>query len=143
MTIEIQLVDGRGSGGRACVTSEGQLIVAPAKFSTASSATMTTDDTPVNLWGPMAGKKFIITDILLYANRNVGVNDATVSVYESTDGAATATQSKVILTTEMVKQRSRDFIGLNLEVTAGSWVNVVTDDDDVFITIMGYYIKDA
>jgi hypothetical protein len=143
MTIEVLLTDGRGSGARACVTPEGQLIVAPANFSTASTQTMDTDNTPVGFWPPIQGKKFVITDILLFANRNVGAADATVTIYESTDGNASATQSKIILQTEMLKQTSRDLVGLNIEVTAGSWVNGVTDDDDIFATVMGYYIKDA
>jgi spore germination protein YaaH len=140
MTIDTRLIDGRGTGQGARITAQGQLVVAPADFSESATQTMGTNDTPVNFWGPIQKKNFIITDILLYANKNVGAADATVTLYESTDGPATATQSKVILQTEMLKQTSRDLIGLNIRVTEGSWVNGVTDDDDIFATVAGYYI---
>ena len=64
-----------------------------------------------------------------------------MTIYESSVGPASTTQTTVVLSTEMVKQSSRDLIGLNLEVAEGRWVNAVTDDDDVFVTVMGYYIK--
>lgn len=140
MAIDTRITDGRGTGQTARITAQGQLVVAPADFSESSTQTLGTNDTPVNFWGPVVNKNFIITDILLFANKNVGAADATVTIYESTDGPATATQSKVILQTEMLKQTSRDLIGLNIRVTEGSWVNGVTDDDDVFATIAGYYI---
>lgn len=140
MAIDTRITDGRGTGQTACITAQGQLVVAPADFSESSTQTLGTNDTPVNFWGPVTNKNFIITDILLFANKNVGAADATVTIYESTDGPATATQSKVILQTEMLKQTSRDLIGLNIRVTEGSWVNGVTDDDDIFVTIAGYYI---
>ncbi len=41
----------------------------------------------------------------------------------------------------MLKQSARDLIGLNIIITEGSWVNGVTDDDDVFATVAGYYIE--
>jgi hypothetical protein len=100
---------------------------------------MGTADTPVSFFAPQQGKRFIITDILLYANKNVGVGDATVTIYESSDGPATATQDKILMQTEMLKQTHRDMIGLNLATQEGHWLNGVTNDDDVFVTIMGYY----
>ena len=141
MALISKISDGSGTKTLARVTTRGQLVVGPADFSEASTVTLGTDNVPVNLFGPISGKNFIITDILIYANRLVGVNDATVTIYESSVGPASTTQTKVLLSTEMVKQSSRDLIGLNLEVAEGRWVNAVTDDDDVFVTVMGYYIK--
>jgi hypothetical protein len=132
---------GRSSreGQRSDVRGNGQIVVGPFNSSTASTVTLDTAATSYNIWGPSTDENFIITDILIYANKNVGVNDATLVIYESTDGPATGTQSKILLNTEMVKQTTRDLVGLNLKVTEGSWVNAETDDDDVFLTVMGYY----
>jgi len=138
MGMDIRLRDSF-TGAGAKVLANGQLVVGTLANSDTSVQTMGTANTPVSFFPPVNSQKFIITDILLYANKNVGVNDATVTIYESTDGPATATQSKILLQTEMVKQTSRDLIGLNLAVSSGSWLNGVTDDDDIFATIMGYY----
>lgn len=143
MAIISKIQDASGTSNKVRVTSRGQLVTGSLEFSTASSAILDTDDTPVNFWAPIAKKNFIITDILLFADKNVGVNDATVTIYETSVGPASATQTKVLLTTQMLKQTSRDFIGLNLEVTSGRWVNAVTDDNNVYVTIMGYYVDVA
>jgi hypothetical protein len=138
MGIDVRLRD-RSTGAGAKVLTNGQLVVGTLANSDTSVQTMGTANTPVSFFAPISGHKFVVTDILLYANKNVGAGDATVTIYESTDGPATATQSKILLQTEMLKQTSRDLIGLNLAVSEGSWLNGVTDDDDVFATIMGYY----
>ena len=142
MTIATHIRDSQTSTS-ARVLSTGQLVVGPAGFSDASVQTMGTAATPVSFFAPRQGQRFVITDILLYANRNVGVNDATVVIYESADGPATATETKILLQTEILKQSSRDLIGLNLATTEGNWINGVTDDDDVFATVMGYYVPTA
>ena len=139
MTLKINIKDGKGGAGEACVTHRNQLVVAPLDFSTAYAVTASVINTAFNFVGPQSGKQFIITDILLYANKGVGANDAAVDLYEAT-GDAETTVSKSILSIEMLKQTSRDISGLNLIVTAGRWVNIKTDDNTIFATIMGYYV---
>jgi hypothetical protein len=141
MTVTTKILDGRGSSKAVRVTNRGQLIVGNAAFSTAYNVELGAAATAGNIVGPQSGKNFIITDMLIYANRNVGVNDARVTIYESTDGPATSTETKVIYETDIAQQTSRDLLGLNLEVTEGMWVNAITDDDDVLITVMGYFIN--
>ena len=127
------------AGRWAQVTSRGQLVTAPLDFSSAYNATADVINTGYNLVTPQTSKRFVITDILLYANRNVGVNDATVEIYEASSDSST-TVDKSLFLAEMVRQAARDLTGLNLLVTEGKWVNIKTDDDDIFATIMGYYI---
>lgn len=141
MSIETKLIDGRGSRHKAKVSQRGQLVTGTLDFSEAFNITLGTANTPVNITTPIAGKNFIITDILLYGNRNIGVNDATVVIYENEDGPVGTVQDKIILQTEVLKQSARDITGLNLEVSSSVWVNAITDDDDVFITMMGYYVE--
>jgi hypothetical protein len=137
--IDTKIASGDGNGKIAKVSRYGQLVTAPIDYSLAYNATAAVANTAYNLVGPVSGKRFVIDSILLYANKNVGAGDATVEVYEATGADVTAV-SKSIFTAEMVKQTSRDITGVNIIVSAGKWVNVKTDDDDVFATITGYYV---
>jgi len=139
MGIHVKIKDGWGGGTEACVTERGQLVTAPLEFSSAYPVTASIDDTAFNFVPPISGKQFVITDILLYANKSVGVNDATVEVYEATS-ATEITVDKSILAIEMLRQSSRDNTGLNLIVSPGRWVNIKTNDNTIFATIMGYYV---
>jgi hypothetical protein len=138
--IKSSIVDGNGTNVEAKVTARGQLVTSPLEYSTAYNVTADAINTGYNLATPINDKQFVITDILLYANKNVGVNDATVVLYEASSLTST-TVDKTIINVEMVKQTRLDLTGLNLIVTAGKWVNIKTDDDDIFATIMGYYIS--
>jgi hypothetical protein len=141
MGIRSKIEDGNGTRQMACVTKRGQLVVGPLAFSEAYNVTLGTASLPGNIATPKANKSFIITALSLYANKNVGINDAAVEIYENSVGPAGATQEKIVFQTELQKNSSRDITPLNLEITTGKWLNAVTDDDDVFITVMGYYIE--
>ncbi len=140
MAVEAFIGDGCGGGQRAAVSSRGQLIVGPLDFSLAYSVEATATATAYNFVGPKAAKRFVITDILLYADKNIGVNDASVQIYEA-DADDETTIVTTLLDIEMVKQTSRDITGLNLLVTEGKWVNLKTDDATIFGTLMGYYVN--
>jgi hypothetical protein len=71
--------------------------------------------------------------------QGVGASDATVDVYEA-DSATETTVTKSILAIEMLKNTARDITGLNLIVTEGKWVNIKTNDNTIFATLMGYYV---
>lgn len=141
MVLKTHIEDGAGTGRRARVTEYNQLIVAPLDYSSTSTVTMDVINTGYNYISPKSGHKIVITDILLYANKNVGAGDATVTIYTSDVGPTETTVKETVLQTEMLKQTSRDLIGLNLIVgNEGRWVNGKTDDDDIFCTIGYYYV---
>ena len=123
----------------AKVTSRGELVVGRLAFSSAYNATAAVINTGYNLIVPKAGQCFVITDLLIYANKDVGAGDATISVYTATTVASTAVVRE-LLGTEIKANTSRDLTGLNLIVEEGYWVNVKTDDNTVFFTMMGYYV---
>jgi hypothetical protein len=139
MSIKSEIIDGRGTSSKAKVTSRGQLVTAPLDFSISYTQEVNATATAFNFVGPETNKRFVITDILLYANKNIGVNDASIQIYEA-DSDTETTVSKTILDIEMLKQTSRDITGLNLIITEGKWVNIKTDDATIFATIMGYYV---
>lgn len=141
MTLKTEIVDGTGDSNRAKVTKYGQLIVAPLDYSTVSTTKMEVANTAYSYISPKMGFKIVITEILLYANKNVGAGDATVIIYTSDVGPTSTTVKETIIETEMVKQTTRDLTGLNLIITEGGrWVNGKTDDDDVFCSIGYYYV---
>ena len=140
MSVKSIIEDGSGKGSTVRVTTRGELVVGKVEFSQAYTIEATATATAYNFVGPISGSQFIITDVLLYADKNIGVNDASVQLYEATSSSET-TVSKTVLDLEMVKQTSRDVTGLNLAVSEGKWLNLKTDDATIFATVMGYYIN--
>ena len=136
--INASIVDGSGSKVRTKVTSIGQVVTAPYSYDEVSAGTLDVDNTAVNFFGPKVGQQFVLTTILLTANKNV-TTDCTVDIYEATTATATVV-TKSIVNIEMLKNTGRDITGLNLLISEGSYINGKTDDDDVFVTLMGYYI---
>lgn len=139
MSLKIELKDGHGDGYTQKVSKWGIAATGAIDFSVSYPVTASVINTAYNFVGPQAGKQFIVTDIMLYANKNVGANDATVEIYEA-DGVDSTTVYKSVLVTEMLKQTSRDFIGLNLLVTQGKWLNIKTDDNTIYASVLGYYV---
>jgi len=139
MTLNVEIVDGRGGGAKARCTTRGELVINRFAYSTPYTATAAVINTAYNFVGPISAKQFVVTDILLYANKNVGAGDASVQVYEATSATET-TVSKAVLDIEMLKQTSRDLTGLNLIISEGKWLNIKTDDNTIFATVMGYYV---
>jgi hypothetical protein len=141
MSIKVTLEDGQGGGGRICVSRRGELATGPLEYSSVYNATAALDDTAYNLVPPVADWQFVVTDILLYADKGVGASDASVVLYEA-DGPDTTTVSSNIMVLEMLKQTSRDITGIRLLITAGKWINIKTNDNQIYATIMGYYIRE-
>ena len=139
MTQKTHIEDGRGTSHKALVTEYGQLVTGSISYSIPVARTLLLVNTAYNFVPPISGKRIVITEMLMYANKGVGVNDATVEIYEA-DGATETTISKSIISTEMLKQTSRDLISLNMIVGEGKWVNAKTDDNTIFVTLMYYYI---
>ena len=120
------------------ISSDGELIMAPIARSVFYNALAGTDNVAVELVEAKARKKFVITALTLYANKNVGVNDATVEIFHaSSSGLNSGTN---IFKQEMLKQTQIYLSGLNVEIPEGRWLSVVTDDDDIFANVAGYYV---
>lgn len=140
MPLKIEIIDGSGSGASATVTKRGELVTGRAAFSTAFTVEANVIDTAFNFVGPIQGQRFVISDILISANRSIGVNDAEVVLYEAI-ADDTITVATTILEIELAKNGQRDLTGLNLIVSEGVWVNIKTNDATIFATVMGYYVR--
>lgn len=127
------------SGHKASVTSLGQLITAPLDYDIDSSVTFDAVDTAFNMVPPLSGKRIVISGILLYANKGVGPDDATVEIYEA-DAVDSIVVLKHIIQTEMPRKTPRDILPLNLLTNPGVWINGKTDDISIFTTLFCYYV---
>lgn len=127
------------SGVKAKVTKFGQLVVAPLQYSTPVVNSLDVINTAFSFVEPQQDRSIVITDIVISADRNVGVNGANVEIYEA-DAIDTITVDITILEVDMVKQTQLGLTGLNLLVPEGKFVNAKTNDVNILVTIMFYRV---
>lgn len=140
MSVEVELIGGTNS--RAYVSKSGVVATGPRDFSTASFNTLDVAGTAYNFWKPLTKQVFIITAIIAFADKDVlDSSDTVIEIYEA-DSADSTTVVKTLLQFGMGKLTVLPILPLNLKVTAGKWVNAKTGDDDIHMTIMGYYVED-
>lgn len=140
MPISTYIRDGKND--RAVdVTPNGEMIVSAIKPNVSAHHKMDTINTAYNFAPIATGQRMILQSILVYANKNVGVNDATITIYTA-DAIDSITPITTILDFEVPEKQSRDIIGLNLDLGTGVFLNAKTDDNDVFLTMLGYYVDD-
>lgn len=132
--------DGQGEWHGAKVTHRGQLITAPLDFSTITTVLLDTINTPFNLSSPQPDKQFVVTDIIIAGDRFIGVNDASISVYEANSFEAVLGAGESSISLDVVKQSVLPLTGLNLIVSEGKWLTAVTNDVNISINIAGYYV---
>ncbi len=126
----------------ANVTSSGELVVAPLSYSQSQFVELAEPNVAYNFYRPRTGKQFVITAIRAKADRDVSPTaDATVIIYEACS-LNTTTVDKVLHQEAMVKGESLTFAPINALVNAGKWINAKTTDDDIHMTIWGYYIDE-
>lgn len=138
--LTVQLAGG-GRGDIANVTPSGEFVVAPLAYDETEFNELGTINTAFNFYGPKANKQFVLTGLLAYGDKQVNsASNATVVVYEAAS-IDTTTVAKVLIQFEIGQNQSLPLSGLHLLVNSGVWVNGKTDDDDVHMTLMGYYIS--
>jgi hypothetical protein len=142
VSIDTRIIDPK-TGKGVQVVGGNALAVNPPHPSLAFNATLGTDDTAVNIVPAKAGHVFCQTALLLTANQNVSnTTNATVTVYTA-DAENTAKASALTTLFEISIGRNdiRDITGILVEAEEGKWINGETTDDDVIVTILGYYLK--
>lgn len=138
MTVPIILKD-KSTGHSVKVTKRGQLIVSPLEFSKFKQATADTDNVAATIVNPATNQCFVITAMVITANRSIGQNDATVVVYEAS-ASNTLTEKEVIFNAEIPKNGSIIISPLNIVTGLGVWINGKTNDNTVFFNLSGYFI---
>ncbi len=140
MATPAQITDGQGAGNKAHVTVNGQLAVAPIEYDSVATVELAEPNIGYNFFKPKAHMQFVITGIRMRADRDVAQTaDATVELYES-DSATSTTVTRAIWTENMVRGESVALFPVNILLSEGVWLNGKTTDDDIFATIIGYYV---
>jgi len=140
MSTPVQLIDGRGTKNKGCITPIGQLVVSPFSYDETTHIELATPDTAYNFYTPEPEQQFVITGFIAKADKQVSNTvDAQVVIYEGLYND-TIIVDKVLFETAMVSGDNIVATPLNILVSEGKYVNAKTSDDDIHLTIMGYYI---
>lgn len=139
MGISVRVKGGR-KGREVEVTSSGELVTAPLHYSETVHKELAVDATAYNFYGPKPGKQFVITGLIYNADQQVSnTAGAEVIIYEA-GTVDTTTVDKVLHQDDMIRNDRVVAVPLYILVNGGKWINAKTSDDDVHMTIMGYYI---
>jgi len=139
--IDTKISDGSGGGHLARVTHAGELITVRGNYDSTFNAAMTSINTAYNLVTPKSGFQFIVTGIVLNADKNVSATDGAIAVLYEATSATTTTASKVLLTLNIGKNSTVPLTGILIQTTRGVYVNAKTDDATINITLLGYYLE--
>ncbi len=134
------IIEGGDSGRLATVTPGGALAVGPVSFNLIQFRELAVANTAYNFYGPLPEKQFVVTNIFAYGDKQVAAaTNATVEVYEASSTTTTVVD-EIIMQFEIGQNEFHPFTNLNLLVSAGVFINAKTDDDDVHMNILGFYI---
>lgn len=140
MVAPVKIVDPK-TGMAATVTEFGQLVTAPVDYSQISQQVVLVINQAYNLAVPTDGQQIVITSIILTGGRDIGASGATVELYLADGPEETAfAPADAVFSLELVKNGQIVLNNLNLITVAGKWVNVKTDDNTVYCTILFYRV---
>jgi len=136
MPIQTWIKD-RLKGNFASVSDNNELMVAQ-QFSIANKVTLTVDDTAVNLIKPLAGKKVIVTGLIVNTNRDIGVNGALIEIYE-TSSETSGTIDTSIMSFDLIKNQTVVTAPILIETVEGKFINTKASDSEVNVTLLSYF----
>jgi len=124
----------------ARVTTAGQLVTGNLAFDLTSFVQLAVDDQVYNFYQPRAGRQFVISGIIATADKSVAANaSATIEIYEGSS-TSDATVDRALITFVLTQSTVLPMFPLNILVNEGKFVNARTDDNNIFLTVIGYYI---
>ncbi len=135
MTWHVEIVDG---GHRLALSHIGEVLVRPFDYSDPVFNVLDVINTASNFFIPHSGEQLIVTGIIVFADRDV-TTQTQIDIYEASSLTST-TIDKQIRRIDLAKLEGHIETGLTLKINAGVFLNAKCDDDDVFLTIDGYYI---
>lgn len=138
MTIDVNIKDSE-SGILAKVSDQGELITRILKFGEGKFQALDTINTAFNFFAAKAHQRFVITGVIINTNKDIGVDGATIDIYEASSTSST-TIDKQLFKIIILKNDTFAIPNVLLAVTEGKFVNGKTDDAVVNITVGGYFI---
>ena len=139
MAIHTNIEDGQGTDSLVHVTPNGELIIREIEYSQSVFQTLDVDNTAYNFYTPIVGQNFIITGIIADAAASVG-SGATVTIYEADSPTSTGVD-KNLFTFFLAASTPKTVVPIMVKTSEGVFLNAKTNDDDVFMTILGYYVN--
>jgi hypothetical protein len=137
--LKVQLVDGSGTGNAATISEKGQLIVSPVSANSVKFVEMTVNDIGYTLVPPsIDGKDILLSGLFITADSSV-TGQAIVNVYLA-NASGSATIDTSIFQLEILKQNTIILSDLNIRLDKGFWLNSKTDDNNIQITALYYYL---
>lgn len=124
---------------QANVTARGELIVGAIAYSEPFYVELGVNDQIYNVVPARAGKRFVITGAFIGADRNV-TTDASIHIYEALSVSGTSERS--LFRADINRGDFVPITGLNVVTEPARWINATTDDDDVDVTLAGYYVDE-
>ena len=128
---------GEKEGYKASVTKRGELIVSSLAKSEPYAVELGVDLQVYNVVPAISGKIFVMTGMTVGADRNVST-DTSVVIYEALN-AETSTITKLIWRGDINKGQMATPPMDNVATQSTRYINAYCDDDDVDLTIFGYY----
>lgn len=138
MATEMAIVGGGTNQRTALVSNSGELLTRPFAYSDPKFQDMDVAATAYNFFAPKVGEQLVITDIVAFADRDV-TTQTQLDIYEA-DSTSSTTIDKQILRLDIAKLTESPHHGLLWLVSEGKFVNAKHDDDDIFLTIAGYFV---
>jgi len=136
--IKTRIIDGHGDRYQAKVSHIGQVITGPYDYNLIKYINLDVAAQGYTFFPNRAGEQFVLTGLVIVTNKNV-VTDCIVDIYESA-AINSATIGTSLFQLEMLKNSTLVLLPLNILCSEGVYINGKTDDDDVYVTMMGYYI---
>jgi len=128
------------NGRQVKVTTDRAIAVGPSNPSLSFNATLEVDDTPVNIVPAKGGHIFCVTGFVLTGNKNISATvDAVVNIYSATS-ATSATAVTTLLTIPVGRSAQSVITPVLVEAEEGLFINGKTTDDDVLVTLLGFYL---
>lgn len=122
------------------ITTAGQLVTGNLAFDLTEFAELAVDNQVYNFYKPRAGLQFVISGIIATANKSVAANaEAFVEIYEGSS-ISDGTADKALISFVLTQSTVLPMFPLNILVSEGKFVNARTDDNSIFLTVIGYYI---
>lgn len=139
MTIKVNIQGDKGNF--AGVSTGGELIVRPFfEYSKAFRKVLNAVDTAFNLVVPQPFKSFIVTGLIINADKNV-TGSAVVQIYPADSPTSrTALADGVVI--DLPKNETVTIVPLPLKIDQGQWINAETDDATINISLLGYFLPD-
>jgi hypothetical protein len=128
------------SGNAAYRVWGNAMAVLPPYPSKAYNATLDVNDTVYTIVKGRGSEAFHITSIILVGNKSISTStDATITIFEALATDLTVNLA-TILSVPVSQSGQLVLTGLTIEVEEGRFIMGKTSDDDVFVTILGYYL---